>query len=105
MLRRAFYLLGAALAAPCHPTPTPVSTTNVRQSDRIFDAPGELCGSGGAAPLEKEATCRGRPVGPALRRYERAGAVFAAGFVPYATRAVVGEPVFVAFVLRNDGES
>jgi hypothetical protein len=103
MLPRTFYLLGAALAAPCHPTPTPGSTKNVLRSDRIFDAPGELCGSGGGAPLEKEATCRGRPVAPALRRYEQAGAVLAAGFVPFGTRAVGGEPVFVAFVLRNDG--
>jgi hypothetical protein len=103
MIARTCCLLAVALAAPCQPTPAPGSATNAVRSDRIFDTPGELCGGDGGALFEKEATCRGRPVAPALRRYGQAGAVFAAGFVPYVTRAVVGEPVFVAFVLRNDG--
>jgi hypothetical protein len=97
-------LLGAVLAAACRPAASAVRAVSALRGDRIFDAPSELCDViRDRAPAE-EATCRGRPVGPALRRYQQSGATFTAGFVPFTAEAVVGEPVFVAFVLRNDGD-
>jgi hypothetical protein len=69
------------------------------------EPPIEICANAasGALPAGPAATCEGRPLPFALRRYLRGDAVLTAGFVPQAARVVLGEPLFVTFVLRNDG--